>query len=188
VAARGPLALTSQGAAFAILVAACHPGPPVRADVPAAVQWTTPSPCDTTPVAPSPSQRLGGLSAAGRDSVLREVQARRVAWRARGITDYRVRIGMTCFCPFLPPAILEVRGGIPVALRDSTGRRAGPPREPYGYTIEGLFDLVERAARNDELVDVSYDPCLGYPASVRVDPKGLDNWYSVTADRLTIPR
>jgi len=34
---------------------------------------------------------------------------------------------------------------------------------------------------------VSYS-CLGYPASVGVDPKGLDNWYWVTADHLTTPR
>jgi hypothetical protein len=94
---------------------------------------------------------------------------------------------MRCFCPFSPPAILEVRGGIPVALRDSLGRAAGQPREPYAFTIEGLFDLIERAERNDELVGVSYS-CLGYPAFVGVDPKGLDNWYWVTADHLRTPR
>jgi hypothetical protein len=116
------------------------------------------------------------------------VQSRRAAWRARGIADYRVRIAVKCFCPFSPPVILEVRGGTPVALRDSTGRPAGPPHESYAYTIEGLFDLIERAARNGELVAVSYSPCLGYPRSVSVDPKGLDNWYSVTADHLATPR
>jgi hypothetical protein len=116
------------------------------------------------------------------------VQVRRAAWRTRGISDYRVRIAMRCFCPFSPPAILEVRGGIPVTLRDSLGRPAGPPREPYAFTIEGLFDLIERAARNDELVEVSYAPCFGYPASVQVDPKGLDNWYWITADHLATPR
>lgn len=168
------------------LVAACHSGPPPRADLPAESQWTTHSPCDTTPA--PPSQRLGVLSDADRDSLVRDVQARRAAWRARAVTDYRVRVVMQCFCPLSPPAILEVRGGVPVALLDSTGRPAGPPREPYAYTIEGLFDLIERAARNDELAAVSYAPCLGYPASVRVDPKGLDNWYWVTADRLATPR
>lgn len=173
-------------AACAALVAACHPGPPLtRTGVPAE-QWATPSPCDTIPTAPP--RRGATLSAADGDSLAREVQVRRAAWRARGITNYRVRIAMQCFCPFSPPAILEVRGGIPVALRDSMGRPAGPPSEPYAYTIEGLFDLVERAARNEELVEVSYHPCLGYPASVRVDPQGLDNWYWVTADHLTTPR
>jgi hypothetical protein len=95
---------------------------------------------------------------------------------------------MRCFCPFSPPAILEVRGGIPVALRDSLGRSAGPPREPYAFTIEGLFDLIERAARDDELLEVSYSPCLDHPVLVRVDPKGLDDWYWVTADHLSTPR
>jgi hypothetical protein len=135
-----------------------------------------------------PPRRGLTLSGVDRDSLARDAQARRTAWRARGITDYRVRIGMRCFCPYSPAAVLEVRRGIPVALRDSAGRPAGPPTEPNAYTIEGLFDLIERAAQNDELVEVTYAPCLGYPASVRVDPKGLDNWYWVTADHLMTPR
>ncbi len=170
-------------AACSALLVACHPSPSARADVPAESQWTTPAPCDTSA---APSQRLGAVSVA-RDSLLRDVQVRRAAWRARGISDYRIRIATRCFCPFSPPTILEVRGAVPVALRDSMGRSAGPPREPYAFTIEGLFDLIERAAQNDELVEVSYS-CLGYPASVGVDPKGLDNWYWVTADHLTTPR
>jgi Family of unknown function (DUF6174) len=176
--------VTGLLAACGVLLAGCHPGPPARADVPAESQWTA-SPCDTTFSAPSPG--LGGLGTGDRDSVVREMQARRAAWRARGITDYRVRITVRCFCPRSPPAILEVRAGIPVALRDSTGRPAGPPREPYAYTVEGLFDLIERAARDGELREVSYAPC-GYPASVGVDPKGLDNWYVITADHLMTPR
>jgi len=171
------------GACSALLVA-CHPGPSARTNVPAESRWTTQAPCDTSLAAPA--QRLGVVSTA-RDSLLRDVQVRRAAWQARGISDYRVHIAMRCFCPSTPPAILEVRGGIPVALLDSMGRPVGPPREPYAFTLEGLFDLIERAARNDELVEVSYT-CLGYPASVGVDPKGLDNWYWVTADHLTTPR
>ena len=74
-----------------------------------------------------------------------------------------------------------------MALRDSMGRPAGPPLQPHAFTIEALFDLIERAAENDELVEVRYS-CLGYPASIAVDPKGLDNWYTVTADHLATPR
>ena len=156
------------------LLVACHPGPSARADVPAEARWTATAPCDTSPT--TPSQRLGAVRPA-RDSLLRDVQLRRAAWRARGIADYRVRIAMRCFCPFSPPTILEVRGGIPV----------GPPLQPHAFTIEALFDLIERAAENDELVEVHYS-CLGYPASIAVDPKGLDNWYTVTADHLATPR
>ena len=166
------------------LMVACHPGPSARPDVPAEARWSATAPCDTSPTAPS--QRLGVVRPA-RDSLLRDVQVRRAAWRARGISDYRVRIGMRCFCPFSPPSILEVRGGIPVAMRDSLGRPAGLRLQPHAFTIEALFDLIERAAQDDELVEVSYS-CLGYPALIGVDPKGLDNWYSVVADRLATPR
>lgn len=171
--------------ACSALVLSCHPSASGRADVPAESGWTSPAPCDTAPAATSQRLRPAQVD---RDSLLRDVRARRAAWRARGISDYRIRIATRCFCPFSPPAILEVRDGIPVALRDSMGRPVAPPREPDAYTIEGLFDLIERAARNDELVEVSYSACLDYPRSVGVDPKGLDNWYSVTAGHLTTLR
>src|SRR5206468_3548354 len=87
-------------AACSALLVACHPGPSARADFPGELQWTTPAPCDTSTAT---SQRLGAIKAA-RDSLLRDVQVRRAAWRARGISDYRVRIALRCVCPFSPPA------------------------------------------------------------------------------------
>jgi hypothetical protein len=143
---------------------------------------------DTTPPRRRPPPD-GPLNAAARDSIVREAQARRAAWRARGITDYRIRVAAGCFCPWpQTPAILEVRGGVAAQLRDTAGRAMGPMREPWSiYTVEGLFDLVEQAARGSDILEVAYDAVLGYPTYIRGDAKlGLpDDWFWVRATELT---
>lgn len=141
------------------------------------------------PVILPPRESTGALTQAERDSLLREVAARREAWRARQITDYQIEVAVGCFCPWPShPAILEVRRGVAVALRDTTGKSMGAPREPWSlYTVDGLFAAVERGARHNDVIEVGYDPQYGYPAMIRGDGRvGLpDNWYWVKASRLT---
>ena len=172
-----------------LVAAACHPGRPEPTDAPAQRQWRTT--CDTTPLPPPRLGTGGALNAAQRDSLVQEVRAHRAAWQARGITNYRIRIAAGCFCPWPSnPAILEVRNGAAVALLDTTGRSAGAVREPWSaYTVEGLFDAVEHSARSHDVVEVSYDPCLGYPRSIRGDARlGLpDDWFWLRADHLLLP-
>jgi Family of unknown function (DUF6174) len=154
--------------------------------------WTPQS--DSTPPPRPPRQRNGALTAAERDSIVREAQARRATWRARGISDYRLLVVVACFCPGpLGPGVIDVQGGVVVALRDTTGRsmqgmRGGRgPFEPWSsYTIEGLFDAVERGAQSSDVLEVSYDASFGYPARIRGDMKlGLpDDWFIVTASGL----
>jgi hypothetical protein len=137
-------------------------------------------------------ERPGALTPAERDSLVRELGVHRDAWRARHIVDYRIQIAVGCFCPWPSnPAILEVRGGVAVALRDTTGKSMGAPREPWSlYTVEGLFDVVAQTARSSDVVQVAYDPQYGYPAMIRGDSKvGLpDDWFWVKASRLTPAR
>jgi hypothetical protein len=134
-------------------------------------------------------EATGALSQAERDSLLREVEARRSAWRALGINAYRIEVAVGCFCPWRDtPGVLEVRDGKPVALRDTAGKSMGAPREPWSrYTVEQLFDHVARAAVSSDVVEVAFDPTYGYPAYVRGDGKiGLpDDWFWFRAGRLT---
>jgi len=167
------------------LVIACHGAPPPAPPPPPVVTVTreTPPPSHRRPPTDRP------LNAAERDTIVREAQAKRAEWRARGITDYRIRVSAGCFCPWpQTPAILEVRQGVATALRDTTGRGFGPLREPWSvYTVEGLFDMVEQVARNSDMVEVAYDPAFGYPSYVRgIAKMGLpDNWFWVKASELT---
>jgi len=125
---------------------------------------------------------------------VREVAARREAWHARRISDYSIEVAVGCFCPWPSnPAVLEVRRDSAVALRDTTGKSMGKPREPWSlYTIDGLFRAVEEGARYRDVIEVAYDPEYGYPAMIRgVGKVGLpDNWFWVKASRLmpALPR
>lgn len=165
----------------ALVLAAVGCAPPHRAVVP-------PLESDTHVVLRQ-REAPGALTSAERDSLLREARERRAAWRARHIDDYRIQVAAGCFCPWPSnPAILEVRGGVPVSLRDTTGKSMGTPREPWSaYTVEGLFDSVEQGVRTSDVLEVAYDPSYGYPAQIRGDAKlGLpDDWFWVKASRLT---
>jgi len=167
-------------AAALLLLAACRasaPAPPLERE---------------TPVRLPPRDATGALTQAQRDSLLRELDVHREAWRARHIEAYRIQVAAGCFCPWpSTPAILEVRSGIAVALRDTSGKSMGTPREPWSaYTVEGLFDAVEQTARRSDVLQVAYDPQYGYPAMMRGDSKlGLpDDWFWVKASRLTPAR
>jgi hypothetical protein len=136
-----------------------------------------------------PRTRAGALTPVERDSILRELATRRAAWAARGIVDYQLQVAVGCFCPWPSyPAIIEVRHGAVVALRDTTGRSMGEPREPWSVnTVPGLFDAVEQGARRDDVFEVAYDSVYGYPALLRGDARlGLpDDWFWIRASRLT---
>jgi len=172
---------------------ACHPRAPVRADEPSRPELSAPRDTAARETAPREPQRSSGATgSAARDSFVQVLQARRAQWQARHITHYSIRVTVGCFCPWpRHPAILEVRDGIPVALRDTMGKSLGAPREPWSrYTVEGLFDFIERGARTFDVLEVTYDSRLDYPTSVRGDAKRgqVDDWFTVTADRLTSVR
>ena len=152
-------------------------------------EWATVA-CDTArPPVPPPRRSGDPLTPSERDALLAEARARRVAWRAHSITDYRVRVAVGCFCPWpSAPRLLEVRAGRAVALLDTVGRPAGPLIEPWApNTVEGLFDFIEQAGRRADVLTVRYDRCLDYPTEIRGDQKvGLpDDWFWTTAGNLT---
>ena len=137
-------------------------------------------------------RRDGALTSTERDSIVRDVQGRRATWRARGITEYRLRVAQGCFCPWpQTPMILAVKGGVAVALYDTTGRAAGPPREPWSlYSVDSLFAMVEELARRVDVLAVTYDSGFGYPATIRGDTRlGYpDDWFWVRAGPLAVAR
>ena len=169
-----------------LLLAACHSAPPPH-DLTNGPDWAAAA-CDSAarPYVP-PRQRP--LGPAERDSLVRDAHAHRAAWRARHIMDYRVRVAVGCFCPWpSTPEVLDVRGGVAVALRDTSGRSAEPLREPWSaYTVEGMFDLIEQAVKKDDILEVSYDACLDYPITIRGDAKvgQVDDWFWVKAGPVT---
>lgn len=130
----------------------------------------------------SPSQVRGQRS---------ELNVARGHWSARGPVNYRYRFQYLCFCAgsLLTAVEIQVRAGRVVAvLEPATGRPApAAPGRPTP-TVEELFAVVQSALDRDvDWIDVQYDPVLGYPAVIRIDPdtRSVDEEQSYFAGSLT---
>jgi hypothetical protein len=75
---------------------------------------------------------------------------------------------MFCFCAIRGPIRASVVNGAVVSATEVTsGNRVEPAWVP---SIEGLFDFVARGIANHALVlDVTYDPVMGYPRKIVYD-------------------
>ncbi len=85
---------------------------------------------------------------------------------------YTIRIG--CFCPediTSPVSVLVFSGKTDSVVYQENGTPATKEVFATIDTIEDLFAII-RNAINDEVdeLTVEYDPILGYPASISIDP------------------
>jgi hypothetical protein len=98
-----------------------------------------------------------------------ELQQRRAAWVARGITDYRVQLRVVCFCgsEVTRPVVVEVRGG---AVAKVTDLETGTPATALTTypTVTGLFDAAIAERTRGGFVSVAYDTAAGLPVRLEV--------------------
>jgi hypothetical protein len=123
----------------------------------------------------SPATGLGAQQVVvPRDTItgsgqLSELQERRAAWVARGITDYRFQLQISCFCAgdITRPVLVEVRGGSVTKVWDlQTGK---PVAITAAYpTITKLFDDAIAKRSGGGNVSVAYDQALGIPIRLEV--------------------
>lgn len=92
----------------------------------------------------------------------RDLDAAREQWKAFGARSYRMRVGLSCFCPrsLVTPRTLTVRDGRPVR----------PPRHLRRYaTAARLFARVQEAIdAGAATLTVAYGP-HGLPREIYVD-------------------
>lgn len=99
-------------------------------------------------------------------------------WRAGEAQDYDFQLRISCFCPGQEGwVLLEVRRGQVVRARNSSGRPVGLTQDNK-YSMDGLFDLLERKADHDDVVAVGFDDRWHYPRYISSDRRvGLpDDW------------
>jgi hypothetical protein len=121
---------------------------------------------------------------------LRTLDAEAARWQSGGLTNYRMKLGIGCFCPFFErmPLTVEVRDGQVVSVVDSQGRPVAPddPIRSSGneqlLTIDGVFAYARDAIQTADEVRIAYDPALGFPASLGIDQikLAMDDELSVT--------
>ena len=121
---------------------------------------------------------------------LRELDQQNARWQSQGLTNYQMKLGIGCFCPFFDrmPLTVEIRAGQVLSVTDSQGQpvSADDPIRSSGneqlLTIDGVFAYARDAIQDADEVRIAYDPALGYPASMSIDQikLAMDDELSVT--------
>jgi hypothetical protein len=105
----------------------------------------------------------------------------RAQWEAAKVNDYSWSFLMRCMsCGDYPgPTLVKVLDGKPVEVRGTDPKGnvdtfSIAKIEDGGFlplTVDDLFDVLDEAyARNAQVVEVTYDPELGYPTEISIDP------------------
>jgi hypothetical protein len=104
-----------------------------------------------------------------------EIQQNREKWQDAGITHYRFRLSISCFCVFTQdmPLIIEVQDGKVVSMEFQSGNQIDPSlTELFNRyaTIDKVFTELEAGLNGaaDE-VTVKYDPTYGFPTEATID-------------------
>jgi len=112
---------------------------------------------------------------------LKELQQAQQKWAARTFTDYEFTAQWRCLCPMpTEPLAYRVRGGTgAVGLNPNLTALTGLPPEAVRpvleryATMDQMFAYLKDAvARQPYRLKIDYDPTLGYPASVDLQPGG----------------
>lgn len=121
-------------------------------------------------------------SAGQRDALRAALRRERELWRASGPRDYQFLLRVDCFCPGRRGWLLiEARRGQPLRAWDRAGKSA-PLSDWNTFGIDALFDMLDRAADMDGVVQVAFDPRWHFPANVRtVRLPGPDMWTIIDA-------
>jgi hypothetical protein len=172
-----------------VIPIACHRGAPVQKN-----DGVRPPVKDTTRVAPvfEEPRNIGVPSAKGRtfklrdpgqrDSLRATLKKERALWRASAMRDYQFLLRVECFCPGRRGwLMMDVRSGRLLRASDSGGKSA-PLNDWNTFSIDGLFDHLERTADIDGVVQVAFDPRWHFPSYVStVRLPGPDTWATIEA-------
>ena len=131
----------------------------------------------------APGQTLKWGLPGQRQSLLATLRKERAQWQARKPRDYRFLVRSACFCPGPRGWLLiEVRSGRPLRAWDRTGKSA-PIIDWDTFSIDGLYDNLERMADIQGEVQIAFDSRWHFPRYVSaVASPGPDMW-SITEVR-----
>ena len=102
-----------------------------------------------------------------------ELERQRAKWVQRHVTSYRLTYRRDCFCgsEFTTPTNIEVRAGDIATATYSDRNEPIPTYVRAGLpTVDELFAIIAEAIdANADLIEVTYDPLLGYPRKIGID-------------------
>ena len=113
----------------------------------------------------------------------RELDQNRAKWESQHITHYRMSLNLPYddYSYDQMPLTVEVKDGKVISATDARGETVSPAGtilvfsspfdSPSAFTIPSLFSYVYKTIwEKPPEIDISYDPTLGYPKSIYIDP------------------
>jgi len=115
-----------------------------------------------------------------RQSLRATLRKEREQWQARKPRDYQFLLRVACFCPGPRGWLLiQVRSGQPLRAWDTTGKSAAII-DWSTFSIDGLYDNLERTADINGQVQIAFDPRWHFPRYVyAVASPGPDAWSTI---------
>lgn len=105
---------------------------------------------------------LGCSDATGPSTL--ELTLARQRWHAQDIHDYRYTLQVQCFCSYTNPMRVFVAHDTVLGATDLRTGESIP--KDFVRTIDGLFDVVQRAQQAKTPLEVQYDAALGFPTNI----------------------
>lgn len=97
-------------------------------------------------------------------------------WEEMGLSSYRVKTRLSCFCPRRPSfdvAVAVSDGEVITALGNDGSGSYVIPIEPElfrdWYTVAGMFERIERSLPTVDELQAEFDPDRGYPTKLAFD-------------------
>ena len=113
---------------------------------------------------------------AERQALQATLKRERALWQARRPREYRFLSRSDCFCPGPQGWLLvEVRANQSLRAWDRMGRQVDP-RQWYTFTIDNLYDNLERINDQQAQVQIAFDERLHYPRYLRTSMIYPDGW------------
>lgn len=106
-----------------------------------------------------------------REEMQRQLDRNRARWEALALTSYAVHERVSCYCVFGPDeVIVTVDGGEIVSVTHAeTGQPVDTATARFYYTVDDLFDMLERAIREADSLHASYDQTFFFPTEIAID-------------------
>lgn len=111
------------------------------------------------------------LLAACGGPVTGELETAKSKWAAQSLrSSYQYEFTQTCFCPLAnEPVIIQVKNGAVVSAAKKSDGAQVDDQLGWRPTIDDLLSKVEKADAEADQLTATFDPTLGYPASVSID-------------------
>ncbi len=101
--------------------------------------------------------------------------AARDAWDAAGLENYQYSYHKYCDCygDSPPETLVTIESGTVADVRHKRASGRIVPAEPqnfgYYWSVDEMFQLIERAAEHAGTITVEYDATLGFPRRLYID-------------------